>query len=85
MARMGGDEFMVILSDLQSYDPPALQDKMNRLVAEYNKNSPDLVISYASGTAVRGECDMTASRDYLKLADIRMYENKMAMKANRVG
>ena len=83
VARMGGDEFMVVLPDLLNYDYKALAAKMNRLVADYNRTSQDLFISFASGHAIRGECNMTASRDYLKLADVRMYENKMAMKAGR--
>ena len=83
--RIGGDEFVVILTDV-------LAPLGNYFVTEFNfemnaKNSNESLqpwekISAAIGVANYESDDKTAE-EVFKRADAQMYENKLAMKANR--
>ena len=79
-ARIGGDEFLVILEDSTEKDIDALLGKMtsalnvlNALYSEYHR-------SVATGYAFRHECSENAtSHEVYLLADQRMYEQKRRM------
>ena len=79
-ARIGGDEFLVILEDSSEKDVDALLGRMtsalnvmNALYSEYHR-------SVATGYAFRHECpEKSTSHEVYLLADQRMYEHKRKM------
>ena len=79
-ARIGGDEFLVILEDSSVKDVDALLGRMtsalnvmNALYSEYHR-------SVATGYAFRHECpEKSTSHEVYLLADQRMYEHKRKM------
>ena len=79
-ARIGGDEFLVIIKDSEGKDIQAMIGRMesalnvmNALYSEYHR-------SVATGFAFRHECpEGTSSHEVYLLADERMYENKRRM------
>ena len=84
--RIGGDEFVAILADdkisLVKYFVTQFVAEMNRKNSA-GKLHPWEKISAAIGTAnFESGVDKTAE-EVFKRADARMYENKLAMKANR--
>lgn len=81
-ARVGGDEFCIILPNV---DNEAANKKMEQLVKqieEYNKNSPFIPISMSLGTATY---DSSIDRDLYnmyKRADDNMYAYKLSQSRN---
>lgn len=81
--RVGGDEFVVIITNEHApvvYDGAA--EKFEDLIADFNENKDrlfDLRIAYGVAFYQSGKTDMLLT-DVHKLADERMYKNKVAMK-----
>jgi HD-GYP domain-containing protein (c-di-GMP phosphodiesterase class II) len=75
VARIGGDEFAVLLpqTNLEAVEKAA--HRIKEAVAAYNKSNPKIPISISIGYAV-GEPE-TSLRDILKEADNNMYSEKM--------
>ncbi len=78
-ARIGGDEFLVILKDTTENETENLINRMvsalnvmNALYTEYHR-------SVATGYAFRHECPGEPSHEIYLLADQRMYDNKRKM------
>lgn len=83
--RVGGDEFVVVIegekSTLIKYFTAQFKLEMGRKTANESLK-PWERISAAIGTATFESTDKTAE-EVFKRADAQMYENKLAMKANR--
>jgi diguanylate cyclase (GGDEF)-like protein/PAS domain S-box-containing protein len=78
VARMGGDEFVLLLPGMQSNDDLLrIVDKINAALGAPCQLSPDINIniSAATGTAVYPDDGMLAD-ELLNTADERMYRNK---------
>lgn len=78
-ARIGGDEFLVIIKDAVSLDIDDLISRMNSALDVMNAIYPDYVRSVAAGYAYRHECPEKGSHEVYLLADRRMYETKKIM------
>jgi len=78
-ARIGGDEFMVIIKDADSLDIDELIIKMNSAIDVMNALYPAYTRSVAAGYAYHHECPEKKSHQVYLLADQRMYENKKIM------
>ena len=79
-ARIGGDEFLVILEDSTDKDVDALLGRMNSALNVMNALYSEYHRSVATGHAFRHECPENAtSHDVYLLADQRMYEQKRKM------
>ncbi|CUH94781.1 hypothetical protein P22_0847 [Propionispora sp. 2/2-37] len=75
IARIGGDEFVVLLANHAIADFEAACHKIQELIARYNKNNPTLPISLSLGYAVSQTApDMNA---LFKEADNNMYREKL--------
>ncbi len=78
--RMGGDEFMLIAWDLSEEEAEDIRDDWNKALKELNDEG-GLECVIACGLAYgSGDYDL---KELLKLADDRMYENKVAIKKSR--
>lgn len=78
VSRMGGDEFVLLLPDIQSSDDLLqIVDKINTALKSPCQLFPDIeiTISAAMGTAVYPDDGMLAD-ELLNTADERMYRNK---------
>lgn len=84
VARTGGDEFIVIFKDTTGIDIDGLLDKMQGEIAYTNEHHSKWNMSYAYGVATRKVDNTDKSRVAFKLADTRMYENKVKMKKVRL-
>ena len=73
--RAGGDEFVVILTDVSKEELEKMVPELRRTASRY----PD--VNFAIGCSI--EEDSCHVRKALALADKRMYEDKKAYKANR--
>lgn len=76
LARMGGDEFIVIA---KGNDPEAIKGKLQKMderIAEVNNEYPKVKVSVSYGYATSGEQGITEVRKLYKLADKRMYIQK---------
>ncbi len=78
-ARIGGDEFLVIIRDAETKDINSLIDRMNSALNVMNALYKEYHRSVATGFAFRHECDGGTSHNVYLLADQRMYEAKRAM------
>ncbi|WP_026517942.1 GGDEF domain-containing protein [Butyrivibrio sp. MC2021] len=78
-ARIGGDEFLVIIRDSSVVDVSALIERMNSALNVMNALYPDYHRSVATGYAYRHECEGKGSHEVYLLADQRMYELKRKM------
>lgn len=79
-ARIGGDEFLVIIRDSVGKDIELLLGRMDSALNVMNALYPEYRRSVATGHAFRHECGEEAtSHEVYLLADQRMYEKKRKM------
>ena len=78
-ARIGGDEFLVVIRDTASTDINSLIDRMNSAINVMNALYTEYKRSVATGYAFRHECENGDSHEVYLLADQRMYELKRKM------
>ena len=92
VCRMGGDEFLAIIKDINKADPGKLMELLKEKQDEMNKNRKPLPLSFAYGLCttlddkvkdVSREDGPTLVMEVYKQSDERMYECKAAMKAER--
>lgn len=79
--RMGGDEFMLIAWDITEEEANILLDEWRKALDKLNEEDKTLECVIACGLAY-GQKEYNLS-ELLKLADERMYENKVAIKISR--
>ena len=78
-ARIGGDEFVVIIEDAIGKDIDALIGRMNSALNVMNALYPEYHRSVATGYAFKHELPNATSHEVYLLADERMYETKRKM------
>ena len=78
-ARIGGDEFLVIIKDAASLDITGLINRMNSALNVMNALYPTYDRSVSSGYAFSHECPGKGSHEVYLMADQRMYETKKIM------
>ncbi|HBV96477.1 MAG TPA: hypothetical protein DEF36_05495 [Desulfotomaculum sp.] len=76
VARVGGDEFAVILPNTALPEVEEACRKVYEAVAEYNRNNNDLPLSISVGFAVRADSSRTMD-DLFREADNSMYRKKL--------
>ena len=77
VARIGGDEFAVLLPNTDSWNIAKIEGRVRKALAAYIAAGDfTLSIALGSATAERGE----SLAEILKLADQRMYHDKQAIK-----
>ena len=83
VGRIGGDEFVVFITDVKKVDIQALTKMLDKEIEKVNEQNPDLGLSTAYGFCSHEDYPEDDSRKLYRKADEIMYENKMAMKAVR--
>lgn len=78
-ARIGGDEFLIIIRDTAGIDVNSLIDRMNSALDVMNAIYSEYKRSVATGYAFRHERPDQGSHEVYLLADQRMYQNKRKM------
>jgi len=77
IARMGGDEFAVILVDAPETSVTAVQNRLRKRLDEYNvRKSGSFQLSVSFGLAVFDPAKPATLDELLREADRRMYEDK---------
>jgi diguanylate cyclase (GGDEF)-like protein len=80
VARFGGDEFVVILTDADRAGAQIVVNRMREmLAAETVPGTPGVTVNVSVGVALYGE-DGTTSEELLGAADRAMYVDKRAHK-----
>jgi diguanylate cyclase (GGDEF)-like protein len=77
--RLGGDEFVTVIANCTEKDIEALMEKWHEGLAKLNEADDGIHCSVSAGTAFGGEG--YDPDEILKIADERMYANKVEMKA----
>ncbi|MBO4808196.1 MAG: diguanylate cyclase [Lachnospiraceae bacterium] len=80
IARMGGDEFAAIVTDLQYKDMDSIIWKLQSEIELKNEEQPMLNISAAYGYCKRSEYPNMNAKEIYRIADSRMYVRKAQMK-----
>lgn len=83
VGRMGGDEFIVILSTNNTNTIESLISSFKNILDEINLNTDDLYTSIAYGYATCDDVEDKNIENVYKLADIRMYEHKKSIKSKQ--
>jgi len=82
LARVGGDEFTVILPRTDAATGEEIAGRIRNNVEEYNDNYPDMPLGLSIGLATSEESNV-ALQDIFKKADDHMYHDKLH-RSNRV-
>ena len=95
VARMGGDEFIVVYPELGAVDHEKLMQQLRQACDKKNRDRGGVQISFAAGYACVGEEELGKMRqqgenetgrlfrEMYKRADEKMYENKAKVKADK--
>lgn len=78
-ARIGGDEFVVLLPDTDAAEAEQIMSRVKERLTRYTVEHPDLPIQLSLGMATAKTGNLAAA---FQLADQRMYANKAARKSN---
>ena len=76
IGRMGGDEFVVVITDVKDYKLDMTLAKLDLLVAEKNRKSEDIQISFSCGHCYSEEIRNPMATAVYVEADKRMYQEK---------
>ncbi|MEE0919240.1 MAG: GGDEF domain-containing protein [Lachnospiraceae bacterium] len=82
--RMGGDEFIVLFPDVTGINLRELYDRLKENIIRKNSEIEGVRITTAIGYSDNSVHKEWKSADIYRDADRKMYNNKMAMKAQRV-
>lgn len=82
-ARIGGDEFsaIIIIKDINSTS--SFKERLQKGIDEYNANSGECNLEASVGICELHENESATLFDCMKIADMRMYEDKRAKKNYR--
>ncbi|MHB8088286.1 MAG: GGDEF domain-containing protein, partial [Anaerolineaceae bacterium] len=80
VARIGGDEFAVLLPRTDSEMVKTIMERIRDKIGEYNIKQPDLRLNISLGCSTTELFDLMKT---LKLADQNMYVDKIRHKASR--
>ena len=84
IARMGGDEFAVVLGNLQDAGIDPVRERLAKRLQEYNARREDTFrLSLSEGLAVFDPAKPVTLDELIREADARMYEQKQMKKAHR--
>jgi diguanylate cyclase (GGDEF)-like protein len=84
IARMGGDEFAVILGNVPDSGIVTVRDRLDKRLAEYNaRRDGTFRLSVSVGLAIFDPDKPVSVDELIREADARMYEQKQAKKAAR--
>jgi diguanylate cyclase (GGDEF)-like protein len=84
LARMGGDEFAVILGNAPDSGIAALRERLGKRLAEYNaRREGTFKLSLSEGFAVFDPERPVTVDELIREADARMYEHKQSNKSVR--
>ena len=83
VARMGGDEFIAVLTNIDNVNISELTEIFSHNMNAVNEVHQNWNMSAAFGVYYSHEEYATSSRDGLRIADTRMYDNKTAMKSKK--
>ena len=81
VARIGGDEFAVLLPRTDSEMVKTIMERIRDKIGEYNIEQPDLLLNISLGCSTTELFDLMKT---LKHADQNMYADKIKHKASRV-
>lgn len=76
IGRYGGDEFIVVLRQVNENMIQSINRKISEAVCMYNKKNHKIAISYSMGYALAEDYPGLTLRELLKEADNYMYRNK---------
>lgn len=79
VARIGGDEFAILLPDSDDSEVRAVMLKLKNAVKENNREDPEKLIRISMGYSVSNSWDQDQERLF-QLADWNMYRNKQQAK-----
>lgn len=80
IARIGGDEFAVILPDVTLAAAEETCNRLREIVVQYNEHKQELFLSISVGVAVSGAEDTDPGKVFQR-ADAAMYSDKMSRRA----
>lgn len=83
VGRIGGDEFIAVLTTEDTKVVEALLEQLKRRIEEANQSISDLNLSISYGYALRSEIQDNMTENVYKLSDERMYEYKKNYKKQR--
>ena len=84
VGRMGGDEFIVIIDQVENFDAKAAIDHYLAILKDANDRETRYEISGAHGICFHSEDPSANITTICAIADERMYKMKVEMKAERV-
>ncbi len=82
-ARMGGDEFAAIISIKDSNTTNLFKERFKKGIDEYNISSGECHLGASVGIYEFFENKSTTLFDCMKIADMRMYEDKRSKKIKK--
>lgn len=83
VARIGGDEFAVLLPDINEEFFKVAVDRIQRMVEEHNQKNPELSLQISVGYALRKGKSISMT-ELFKEADNMMYEEKIKRRKERL-
>jgi diguanylate cyclase (GGDEF)-like protein len=84
VARIGGDEFIVILPKTPEASANEVVNRLKNSIQNYNQNNVDFPIHLSVGIVTIEESNSDL-REAIKLADLRMYDEKRRKKTGPLG
>lgn len=82
VARIGGDEFVVIVVDCTAEDIKKICARLKDAIANYNQTSPAIPLNMSIGFAINQKSKIVME-ELFKEADNKMYQEKLKRKSTR--
>ena len=82
VARIGGDEFAILLPDMDAPAAEQAMDRVKKTVADYNNGNPAFPLELSIGVSTG--CNNERIKDLARIADDRMYQDKVLRKKGRM-